>query len=211
MSSFPPNNELNIEARADGERLTSEIECRPDVTPMTETADAELAVLSRDDPEAFALLYYRYRDRIYRYVRMKTTSNDDALDVCQQIFTKAFDSIARYRTDQAPFASWLFGVARHAISDFLRHAPSITYQSGEHAMAPTDVEREVMSILDVERVKTLLAQLPDRKRDLLALRFAAQLTVPEISRLTGRKPDAVYKQLQRTIEQLRGTFYEFDA
>jgi DNA-directed RNA polymerase specialized sigma24 family protein len=46
--------------------------------------------------------------------------------------------------------------------------------------------------------------LSDQKRDLLALRFAAGLTVPEIAAVTGKRTDATYKLLTRTLEELRG-------
>ena len=70
-------------------------------------------------------------------------------------------------------------------------------------MASTnDTEAEVMFAEEYSRVRSIISELPKDKQDLIALRFAAELTIPEIARLTGRTPEATRKQITRTLQQL---------
>jgi len=177
----------------------------------SEEDDGGLARRSCREPEAFAELYLRYRGRMHRYVRARVRVEDEALDLTQQVFMTAYDRIDQYVPAKGPFVAWLFGIARHAVSDFLRRrAHAAASWDGWDMHADQNVEREIVDLLDLQRLRGLVAELPAGKRDLLALRFGGELAVPEIAALTGKKPDAVYKQLSRTIEQLRGAFDETD-
>ena len=60
------------------------------------------------DPTAFDMLYHRYADQVYAYLRTRTSTVDDAADLTQQVFLQALRALPRYHMTQAPFAAWLF-------------------------------------------------------------------------------------------------------
>src|SRR5579871_5630622 len=62
------------------------------------------------DPVAFEPLYTRYRERVYRYVRTRLSSDEDAADLTQQVFLQAMAALPRYRPQGVPFAVWLFRI-----------------------------------------------------------------------------------------------------
>jgi len=164
---------------------------------------------SRDEPALFAAVYGQHRDAVYRYIRSKVGSNDDALDICQQAFTRAYERLDRYRPEKGSMASWLFAIARNAVSDHYRRRRDVPRLDWEPT-ALDDVELETLTVLEVERLRGVVSALPEDKQDLLALRFSGGLSIPEIAAATDRKPDAVYKQLSRTLEQLRGALDDPD-
>jgi len=82
-------------------------------------------------------------------------------------------------------------------------------ESDEHAAAE-DVESTVLGAEDNHLIYQLVSELPKGKRDLIALRFAAELTIPEIARVTGRTPEATRKQISHTLERLEAGFHERD-
>ena len=169
-----------------------------------EDEDDALAIRSRSDTRSFELLYHRNRDRIYRYALTRVGTQEDALDLTQQTFVKALERINTFRPRRGQFSTWLFAIARNTVIDFRRRQRSPESWVWIEPTAQDNTEAEVLTSLDVEALRTAVAGLTDMKRDLLSLRFAAGLTVPEIAAVVGMKTDATYKQITRTLEELRG-------
>jgi len=186
---------------------------RPDESDGPTVGDEEpLVQAARDDPAAFVALYYRYRDRIYWYVRTRTPLEEDAADLTQQIFVQALDALAQYRPQRGPFAAWLFGIARHALTNFhrRRHA-TVAWELLPGALHPVTPDDPVAALLrreDIDRLRGLFVALAADKRELLALRFVARLTVGEIAVVIGKSEAATHKQLTRTLRALAVHFEE---
>jgi len=90
-------------------------------TPET-MSDAELVDLSRaGDMDAFNRLADRWEDSLYRFVRRTLGNEDDARDVCQESWIKAYQNLARLR-DGAKFKSWLHHIALNLCRDRFRSA-----------------------------------------------------------------------------------------
>ncbi len=53
----------------------------------------------------------RYSGRLYSYLRVRTQGDQDAADLTQQVFVKAFNGLPRYRERGLPFGAWLIGIA----------------------------------------------------------------------------------------------------
>jgi RNA polymerase sigma-70 factor, ECF subfamily len=81
--------------------------------------DDALVAAAREQPEAFGLLYQRHVAPVYRYVRTRSVSDEEAADVTQAVFVKAMASLHRFRSG-SPFAAWLFRIARKASIDAYR-------------------------------------------------------------------------------------------
>ncbi len=90
--------------------------------PPTEfaTADEEAALVAaaRRDPQAFAPLYHRYFDPVYRYCYRRLGGPEAAADATSQVFAKALAALPRYR--DGSFRSWLFAIAHNTVVDCAR-------------------------------------------------------------------------------------------
>ncbi len=160
------------------------------------------------DPVAFEPLYMRYRERVYRYVRTRLGNDEDAADLTQQIFLQAMAALPRYRPQGVPFAVWLFRIARHAaINRGTRDVgPGLSWdQLPEllHPLADEEPEEMAMRSEALRHLRVLLSELEPTQRELLALRFAAGLTAPQIAVLVGKKPEAVRKQIYRLLQSFK--------
>src|SRR5688500_9949083 len=83
--------------------------------------EAELAQrASRHDQEAFAALYTAYVEKIYKYLYYKVGSTQDAEDLCEQVFLKAWEAIGRYTWCGYTFSSWLYRLAHNLVVDHYR-------------------------------------------------------------------------------------------
>lgn len=176
------------------------------------TADeAALIAAARKDPAAFGVLYQAYLPRIYRFLRARTFNDDAAADLTQQVFVQALAAIPRYRQRGLPFAAWLFRIARNvAIDASRRHRPTISWDRVPETVHPVHPEDPLRAAIDrdaLERLGRLIAALDDDKRDLLALRIGAGLSIREISATVGKSEAAVRKQLARTIETLKEQYH----
>src|SRR5215471_21598589 len=99
--------------------------------------DAALVRAAQADPTAFAPLYQRHRDRIYRYLRTRTSSAEDAADLTQQVFLQALDALPHYRIQQTPFAAWITRIARNlAANDRRQRKTTVLWDSLPEALHP---------------------------------------------------------------------------
>ncbi|MFQ6101808.1 MAG: sigma-70 family RNA polymerase sigma factor [Anaerolineae bacterium] len=82
----------------------------------------ELALVARAtaEPAAFAAIYDHYFPRVYNYVRYRVRDAQTADDITAQVFERALTHIGTFNPERAPFAAWLFGIARNAVNDHFR-------------------------------------------------------------------------------------------
>ena len=168
--------------------------------------DARLVILAKADRRAFAPLYARYFDPVYRYCYRRLGHPEAAADAAAQVFAKALAALPAYREDAPSFRSWLFAIAHNVIADDLRtRRPVAPMTAAAHvAAADPSPEELVISGEAVCGVRTLLAQLPPDQRQILELRLAG-LTGPEIAEALGRSLGAVKIAQVRAFVRLRAT------
>ena len=128
----------------------------------------ELALVARAtaEPAAFAAIYDHYFPRVYNYVRYRVQGAETADDVTAQVFERALVSISSYRPERAPFAAWLFAIARNAVNDHLRVQRRRRWLSLEvlRDRASAEPQPEGVAIHSETRVELLaaVASLSDR-------------------------------------------------
>jgi RNA polymerase sigma-70 factor (ECF subfamily) len=161
------------------------------------------------DPAAFGLLYERYYDRVYRYCRTRTPTHEDSADLTQQIFVQAFQNLRRYSPRGSSFAAWLFRIAHNLVIDAHRQRRQSTIPWDDLPEATALVAREAgpeeAALLNDEltRLRTALTELSPDQRNILALRFAAGLSVREMAAVTGKSESATQMRLWRTLKAIR--------
>ncbi|RIK41940.1 MAG: RNA polymerase subunit sigma-24 [Chloroflexi bacterium] len=167
------------------------------------------------DPAAFAAIYDHYYGPVYTYVRYRLPDAAQADDVTAQIFERVLTSLARYEPEQGAFAIWLFAIARNAVTDQLRRLRRRRWLSFDRLQewvcdAPQPEERVIRGE-EQQVLLNALAKLSDRERDLLALKFAGQLTNRRIAGLTGLTESNVGVILFRALRRLRAELEAGDA
>ncbi|MDQ2830243.1 MAG: sigma-70 family RNA polymerase sigma factor [Chloroflexota bacterium] len=159
------------------------------------------------DPAAFEALYQRYHARVYGYLRTRTTTDEDAADLLQHVFLRVLDALPHYQPQRGPFAAWLFVIARNMATDFhRRQGATVAWDlvpPGLRTPPGDTVEAQVLRREDDARLAMFIRKLPPLKREMLALRFVGQLTVPEIAAVIGKREDATRKLLARTLQTLK--------
>ncbi len=164
--------------------------------------EPKLVERARRDPEAFAGLYQRYLPRVYRYLYLRLGSQQDAEDVTSQVFLEALSELQRnlYK-DRGCFPAWLFTIARRRLLDFQCKRHDIVLD--EYPDPAPDLIDQIQFSEKRKHLSLLLDQLDEDKRELLRLRFAAQLSFAEIGMLENRSEEAVKMAVYRIIKRLR--------
>lgn len=172
-------------------------------------SDDALVRAALGEPAAFGLLYERYYDRVYRYCRARTASHEDAADLAQQVFMRAFDNLHRFRPRGSTFAAWLFRVAQNLAIDAARRKrhQTIPWEAVPEIAVPAtpDVGPEAAALRaeQIERLRRAVNALPPDRRDLVVLRFAVDLSVQEIATVIGKSVPATQMRISRAIEAIR--------
>jgi RNA polymerase sigma-70 factor (ECF subfamily) len=174
-----------------------------------EDRDAELVAAAQRDPAAFAPLYVRYSDAIYRYCARRLGDPEAAADATATVFVRALAALPRFR--ERSFRAWLFRIAHNEVIDAYRrsahrrHAP-LDSIVGLQAASPTP-EEVALAGDEWATLTRLLATLPEGQRRVVELRLAG-LSGEEIAFALGRSQSAV-KMLQfRAVKALRAVFSE---
>ncbi|MGE0460133.1 MAG: RNA polymerase sigma factor [Vicinamibacterales bacterium] len=159
------------------------------------------------EPDAFDALIARWHRPLWLYVRRMTGRDDEAQDLLQEVWLRVVRGIAKLR-DGSRFRGWLFGIARRALMDRLRHEyaalPTNDVDVGDVAAEaePSDCETDLASL------EAALEMLPTVERDVLTLFYLRDLTLAELAQALGVPVGTVKSRLFRARKMLRASMQE---
>lgn len=176
---------------------------------VTEDALIHAAVKrARDgDDDALRLLYLRYADSVYAYVRSMIPDEHAAEDITQTVFARLSRRLQRYEPRRVPFGAWITTVAHNAAIDHLRAKRMVPC---EHALDP-ETPHEDLSHERLEDIRAALAELSAAQREVLVLRFVAGLGIKEVAEKLGRSEQAIDALQHRARGRLRAELTRLDA
>lgn len=162
-----------------------------------------VAAIRSGDSGPFSLLYRRYRNRVFAFCYRMTLNPDDAEDVVQDVFLKAFKNLPSLR-DPAMFRPWLFSVARREAYACLRHSRRLERldESQELESESADPLQAVVNEETSDIVQRHVDLLKPKYRELLILREFSGLSCAEIAEVSGMCENTVRSLLFRARKAL---------
>jgi len=158
------------------------------------------------DQQALAELYDLYFPRIYRYVLARTGNPAEAEDVTEEVFVKVLGAISGFQWRQAPFAAWLFRIARNQFVSYTRkngaRRQEIPLVASVADSTPDPLIR-VENRLFFEQILDIARALPQAQREVLWLRFAVGLSVSDTARALGKREGNVKVLQHKAIARLQ--------
>lgn len=156
------------------------------------------------DGDAFAALYTRHVDRIYRHCYYYMGNRADAEDLAQQTFLRAWQAIGRYRRGNAPFQAWLLTIAGNLSLSRLRLAREIPRDVNMREEPVEDDPQDLVAALDSRDVvrHAVLELKPDRQQ-VIILRFIEGLSISEVAAALGKSENNVSVMQHRALGDLR--------
>ncbi len=153
-------------------------------------------------------VYEQELPRVFNYFRYRLADRAAAEDLTSETFEKAWRARGRYRADRGSVSGWLFAIARNvAIDHYRRRRPVVPLDAAPLLSDIPDPEDAALREAERRRLAALLGALPTRERDLIALKYGAQLTNREIARQTRLSETNVGTILHRTVSSLRARWH----
>ena len=148
------------------------------------------------DRDAFALLVERYKRGIANFIGAGVRSSSDVADLTQETFLRAYAHLSTYNPDLGRFSTWLYHIARNVVRTFLGRSQRrpVAAELGEDrtlenslpdASADADPMGGVLRSEAEAEVRAALADLPERTRTVLALRYYDNMDYQSIATTMG--------------------------
>jgi RNA polymerase sigma-70 factor (ECF subfamily) len=175
---------------------------------MTDAIDPETVTLAqRGDVQAVGKLYDQHHEALFRYIWARVGETQLAEDLTGDVFVRMLDALPHYRPSGVPFRAWLYRIARNLLVDHYRKAHIRSAEPLQESAKGAESHDEPGLLfeqkLSVERLHQVLAELDEAQREVVSLRFLAELSLQETA-ATLEKTEAAIKALQhRGLAALR--------
>lgn len=163
----------------------------------------------RGDEEAFDELVLRYKEKIYRLCYQFTNNVEDAFDLSQEVFLRAFQNIGEFKKGSS-FYTWLYRIAHNLCVDFVRQTKSLSSTQSEDPEIERQLEDHSLDpyrILEIKEVKKeisrALSKLPPKTRVIFLLRYFEGLDYKSISEILGCNVNTIKAKLFHGRRALR--------
>jgi RNA polymerase sigma-70 factor (ECF subfamily) len=173
----------------------------------------------RDD--VFERLYEEHAQALFGFLRYRTGSTTLTEELLADTFERALRARRRFDPRKGKAKTWLYAIALNCLNDHARRqasegralervgalervAAGADFETGnEYAEIDSGAGREIDDVADRDLLNRSLATLSGEEREAIALRFGAELTVPEIAKLTGEPLTTVEGRVYRALRKLR--------
>ncbi|MFZ2072577.1 MAG: RNA polymerase sigma factor, partial [Minisyncoccia bacterium] len=150
---------------------------------------------------------------LYNYVA-RLTSKDNASDIVQEVFIKAWKNIRNFKPTKASFKTWIFTIAKNSVTDFLRRKKHLNFSDLEQendagSFSETILDENLLpdealqKIQDSSLLNKLMDQLPIYYKTILVLHYQEEMTFDEIGKILNKPLNTVKSYHRRAILELR--------
>lgn len=163
------------------------------------------------DKDAFGQIYNLFARRIFRYCQFNLTGqrSEEAQDLCQETFLKAYKSISSFSERKGgSFQAYLFRIARNLIIDSSRKKKDIPLKEYLSIEAEGDLDEQIDKKQENQKLKEAINKLPEIERQIVILRYFEELTTAEVARVIGKREGALRVRSHRVLKKLKDLMEE---
>ena len=155
------------------------------------------------DVLAFDTLMTRHERAVFRLCFRFVKNQDDALDLTQEVFIKAFENLAAFRGD-ARFKTWIYRVAvNHCLNHVKKNSREFVEVTDAIGSVPASSHRELLENERRELVRDMIDCLPPRQKAILELRMYENLSYEEIAKTVDRSVSTVKSSVFFALAKLK--------
>lgn len=166
--------------------------------------DDQLVKRALHDSEAFAVLYRRHVERVYRYLLYRVGNVHEAQDLTSETFVEVMRGLKRYRRD-GRFGAWVIGIARYNANDHFRRRRTVASLDAmtdllESGDSPDETTEQRLTL---EQVRHALEKINPDRAEAIRLRMFAELSAAEIGAVMKKNEAAVRMLIYRGLTDLK--------
>ena len=173
--------------------------------PIDEKALVKQLQDEKTASQAFATLLHNYSEPVYWQVRRMVLNHDDANDIVQNVFMKAWTNLHNFRGD-AKLSTWLFKIAVNESINFLNKEKHRAQGGGEEEDSALLRNLEADSFFDGDalqlQLQEAIAKLPEKQRLVFNMRYYDELKYEEISEILGTSVGALKASYHHAVKKL---------
>lgn len=154
-------------------------------------------------PDDFERLYEEHAQPLFGFLAYRTGDRSLAEDLLADTFERALRARARFDRRKASEKTWLYAIALNLLRDHARRKSSEARALDRVPQEPASPPDALAGVEHRDEVTRAMAILSDEEREALALRFGADLTVPEMAKLLGEPLARVEGRVYRSLRKLR--------
>lgn len=172
--------------------------------------DAEIVQQTLTNPECFGVLLDRYTQKLTRYIhRISSASTEEAEDILQDAFIKAYQSLQSYDPQYA-FSTWMYRITHNVVISNYRKKkvrPQIHFSELPEALiasfaSESKTDAYVTSEERAVALRDAINQLPEKYRDVVVLHYFEQYSYDEIADILKKPPGTIATWLNRAKKKL---------
>ncbi len=173
-----------------------------------------VAMVLQGDTEAFASIVDRYKVQIYNLMYRFSNTREDAADMTQEVFCRAFARLNRYQK-RNQFFSWLYTLALNYARDWSKQKNNRTRTlarfSQEAVINETSsAQSKLEAGQEEDGLIAALEALSDDRREMVLLRYRHERSIKELAEIFKLSESAVKMRLQRVLDELRNKLKKVD-
>ena len=187
--------------------LQSTLQAQAGSSNSTEDETALVERARKLDDEAWQAIFEQHYPRLYAYLYYRVGNADVAEDLCGEVFERAVKNIRRFKPRDGGLGGWLTRIAQNLAHDYYRRnksRPPDPLELNESWVSRGDDPASYL--LNTEAATYLqkaLQRLTPEQRDVILLRFIAQMRTPEVARILNKTTGAVKALQHRALAALR--------
>ena len=126
-------------------------------------------------------IYTDYKDKVFAYIRNHVNSQEDAEDLCADVFVKVYDKLDTFDESKARISTWIYSITSNTVIDFYRTNHIHSEIPEDLSDTKSSIEEEVLTQESLSELATALLKLTEEQRDIIVLRYYKGLTLQEVS------------------------------
>ena len=175
---------------------------------MKEKTAELIAQLRSNAVEAFDRLIEQYGDRLYWHIRRVVVQHEEAEDVLQETFVRAYTSISDFRGEtEGSLIAWLYKIATNLAINALRKRKKWVFSSLDSVRGSllTTFEQEAEPSADeiVVRLQKAILALPTKQRLVFNMRYYDELSFEQISQATGQSVSTLKTNYHYAVKKIK--------
>ncbi|MEG0256543.1 RNA polymerase sigma factor [Vagococcus sp.] len=164
-------------------------------------------IVKRESQEAAEILIKRYYDNLYSFLFRQIDNKEDSLDMTQEVFIVALNSLASYQPKKASFKTWLFRIGTYKVIDSRRKRQAIYeeledgYWNGQEDVSEQIIDQELLN-----EINEFITKFKPEVQEVFRLRIYAELSFRDISQLLDENEEKVKAQYYRLSKKIKEAY-----